>query len=327
MSQILHFFKDFFFFKSPVRAITDDALEFDGARVPIRNGIVRFTPDQSYSTGNFAQLREKHATLQLDSINGTKDRREDFFRQTGWSAQLLNGKTVLECGCGAGPDTEILASLGAKIMSVDLAGGDVAKRNLAGVGNVCFVQASIMDLPLKEKSFDIVFCHRVLQHTPDPAACMRHMARFVKPGGHFFVDTYADTWVQKWHWKYWMLPFTKKMDPEKLYHTLERCAPFLYGLTSFLLRLPFGKYVVYFFIPFRNYRFNPKYAGQTDAFFIEYGIHDTFDNLSPPYDIPLSAREMRRIGNETLDRPFEIEEWRTITMLRTIEDARQKDAA
>ena len=82
--------------------------------------------------------------------------------RTRWPSEFFSGKTVLECGCGAGPDTEILLSLGCKVLAVDLAGVDVAKKNMRDVSKVQFLQASIMDLPLRKKSFDFLFCHRVL---------------------------------------------------------------------------------------------------------------------------------------------------------------------
>ena len=88
-------------------------LEFGDTRVRVRNGIPRFTPDSGY-TDNFALLRQKHARLQLDSVNGTTDRRDTLLRRTNWPAEYFLDKVVLECGCGAGPDTEILLSLGAR---------------------------------------------------------------------------------------------------------------------------------------------------------------------------------------------------------------------
>jgi SAM-dependent methyltransferase len=67
---------------------------------------------------------------------------------------------VLECGCGAGPDTEILLKLGARVVSVDLAGVDVAQNNLGEQESLCLEQASIENLPFNTASFDIVFCHK-----------------------------------------------------------------------------------------------------------------------------------------------------------------------
>lgn len=273
MNCTIHeFFRNYFHLDGPLQEITDEKFVFSGRTIPIRSGIPRFTPDETYSTGNFSRLRERHSQLQLDSVSGATDRRDAILRQTMWPEDFFRGKTILECGCGAGPDTEILASLGAKVMAVDLAGGDVARRNLTRFDNVCLIQASIMDLPLAKKSFDIVFCHRVIQHTPDPEACLRHIMQFVKPGGHFFVDTYARNWTML-NVKYFLRPLTTRMNQEMLYTFIEKTAPFFYWLTSLILKLPYGQAINYFFMPFRNNRFLPQLRDKPDSFHIEYGIH------------------------------------------------------
>lgn len=102
--------------------LESDYLVSDSFKIPIRNGIPRFSPDVSYSSGNFSLLREKHATLQLDSMNCTIDRLETVLSRTNWDPVFFKDKTILECGCGAGPDTEVLAGLGAKVLAVDIAG-------------------------------------------------------------------------------------------------------------------------------------------------------------------------------------------------------------
>ena len=79
-----------------------------------------FSPEITYSTGNFSKLRENHALLQFDSINNKHDGRNTLFLNTNWEPSFFNNKTILECGCGVGPDTEILLSLGTKVIAVDL---------------------------------------------------------------------------------------------------------------------------------------------------------------------------------------------------------------
>src|SRR5688572_19989096 len=161
------YFLKFFEMEGEQFRLESDFLVSKTFTIPITNGIPRFTPDLSYSSGNFSLLREKHATLQLDSVNGTTDRLKTVLSRTNWPPEFFKGKTVLECGCGAGPDTEVLVGLGAKVLAVDIAGLDIAKENVPHP-HVQFVQADIANLPLKRSAFDIVFCHRVLQHTPKP---------------------------------------------------------------------------------------------------------------------------------------------------------------
>jgi SAM-dependent methyltransferase len=295
-----------------------DELVFGERRIPVRDGIPRFTPDLTYSTGNFSLLRERHATLQLDSVNGTRDRRDTVLRRTGWPPTFFDGKLVLECGCGAGPDTEILRSLGARVVSVDIAGTDVCRRNVDGMGTGCIVQADITSLPLRRQTFDIVFCHRVLQHTPDPQRTLAHILDFCAPSGAAFVHSYARTWQQMLRWKYALRPLTTRIDPERLYGAIERVAPALFRLTDWMYRIRGGRRLAYHCVPLLNYSGMAKFNGMSREALFEYAIHDTFDALSPTYDRPLGAALMREIAAQRLRRPFDILEEPTITLLRTL---------
>jgi SAM-dependent methyltransferase len=262
-------------------------------------------------------LRERHSYLQLDSRNGTTDRRDTLFLRTGWPPEFFAGKLILECGSGAGPDTEILRQLGANVVSVDIAGSDICQRNVAKIGRGCIIQADITALPLKRKSFDIVFCHRVLQHTPKPKETLEHILQFVKPGGSAFVHSYARTAYQMLTWKYALRPLTTRMDPERLYYVIKACAPPLFKLTNFMYKLKGGRRLAYFLVPLRNYSGVPKFSAMGQDAMLEYAVHDTFDALSPRYDSPVSARFMKEAAGRHLDKPFEVIEMPTITLLRS----------
>ena len=310
-----HFLK-MFEIKGEQFVLDRDCLVSKSHRIPIKNGIPRFTPDVSYSSGNFSLLREKHATLQLDSMNGTKDRLHTVLSRTNWSAEFFKGKTVLECGCGAGPDTEILVGLGANVLAVDIAGLDTAKKNVSHP-NVQFVQADIANLPLKRRSFDVVFCHRALQHTPNPAETLEQILPLVKDEGAVFVHTYARSFIQMFRWKYALRPVTTKVNPETLYGVIEWYSKSAFKLTTWLNRNFLTQYLAWVCIPFLNYRHQEAFKTKTDEFIREFGIHDTFDALSPKYDNPLPASHLRKIAAKCLRSPYEVIEQPTITLLRT----------
>ena len=307
------------FFALAGRSAVDcgDHLRFGDVRIPVRNGIPRFTPDATYAD-NFGLLRRAHSQLQLDSVNGTRDRHDTLLRRTAWPREFFRGKLVLECGSGAGPDTEVLLSLGARVLGVDLAGLDVARENVGRSPDAQFVQASIDALPLREKSFDVVFCHRVLQHTREPRATLAHLLRFVKPGGAAFVHSYSRSPYQMLRWKYALLPLTSKLPPRTLYRLIRAYAKPAYHLTNWTSRSGLGRRFNWVFVPLLNYRRADKFRGMSDERMLEYAIHDTFDALSPRYDRPLGADDMRRIAATALDRPFEVIDDRTVTLLRTV---------
>jgi len=309
-------FLDLFESKGKRLKIEGDWLLSAFERVPIRHGIPRFSPDISYSSGNFSLLRERHAKLQLDSINGTRDRLETILSRTNWPRDFFKDKTILECGCGAGPDTEVLAGLGAYVLAVDLSGLDIAKKNVPHP-NVQFVQADIMNLPLRRKSFDIVFCHRVLQHTPNPGECLQSILSFVKDSGAVFVHSYAFHFAQLFRWKYVLRPITKRIAADRLYQTIRGYATTGFRVTRLLNKYTITRYIAWVLIPFLNYRHQPAFKDKSDEYLIEYGIHDTFDALSPKFDRPLPWWRMRKIATQSLQADFEIVRTPTITLLRS----------
>ncbi len=310
------YFVKFLEMKGERFTLGDDCLVSKSFSIPVTNGIPRFTPDLSYSTGNFALLREKHATLQLDSVNGTKDRLQTVLSRTNWPSEFFRGKTVLECGCGAGPDTEILVALGAMVLAVDIAGLDTAKRNVPHL-NAQFVQADITNLPLQRKAFDIVFCHRVLQHTPHPAKTLDAILSLVKDDGAVFVHSYARRFIQMFRWKYLLRPFATRLNPETLYNFIKWYSRPAFKLTSLLNRNVLTRYLIWVCVPFLNYSHQDVFKNKSNKFLLEFGIHDTFDALSPKYDKPLRASCLKIIAANHLRLPFEIIEESTITLLRT----------
>ena len=79
---------------------------------------------------------------------------------------ILNDKTILEIGCGAGRFTEYLVKSSKLCVSVDLSLSYILqcfKKNK----NLILVKSDLMNLDFKTK-FDIVICRGVIQHTPNP---------------------------------------------------------------------------------------------------------------------------------------------------------------
>ena len=105
----------------------------------------------------------------------------------------LQGKSVLDVGCGGGILAESMAARGAVVTGIDL--GDkplkVAQLHLLESGqSVDYRLISAEDLALERpRSFDLVTCMEMLEHVPDPAATVRACATLVKPGGWVFFST------------------------------------------------------------------------------------------------------------------------------------------
>ena len=100
---------------------------------------------------------------------------------------------VLEIGCGLGTDGAQFAQAGADYTGVDLTNAAVElaqKRfelfDLRGT----FETADAEKLDFADNSFDLVYSHGVLHHTPDTAGAIREVHRVLKPGGRAIVMLY-----------------------------------------------------------------------------------------------------------------------------------------
>jgi 2-polyprenyl-3-methyl-5-hydroxy-6-metoxy-1,4-benzoquinol methylase len=162
-----------------------------GCQIPIVRGIPRFVPTEDYAAAFGWQWR-RFARSQLDSHTGTTISRDRLRRCLGGSLDVVRGKRVLEAGCGAGRFTEILLDAGARVVAADLSSAVDANHANCGRSRGYFVcQADIRDLPVAPRSFDVVLCLGVIQHTPDPEATIEALAGYVKPNGLLAIDHYS----------------------------------------------------------------------------------------------------------------------------------------
>lgn len=105
----------------------------------------------------------------------------------------LQGKRVLDVGCGGGILSESMAKKGAIVTGIDLGEKalNVAKLHSLESGVAVDYQC-ISAEALAERapaSFDVVTCLEMLEHVPDPASVIQACATLVKPGGYVFFST------------------------------------------------------------------------------------------------------------------------------------------
>ena len=105
----------------------------------------------------------------------------------------LQGKRILDVGCGGGILAEALALEGADVMGIDLAEAslEVAKLHLLESGlDVAYRMIPVEELAETEtESFDVVTCLEMLEHVPDPSSIIRACSALVKPEGKVFFST------------------------------------------------------------------------------------------------------------------------------------------
>jgi len=105
----------------------------------------------------------------------------------------LDGKHILELGCGCAEITRDIATTGAGRKITALEVDEIAhEKNLhiTDLPNVTFVLSGAQAIPLDDESVDVAFMFKSLHHVPldlmEPS--MREIRRVLKPGGLAYIS-------------------------------------------------------------------------------------------------------------------------------------------
>jgi len=124
--------------------------------------------------------------------------REQRYR-TQWHIPLLvpfaeaKGKDVLEIGIGNGADGVMFALNGGRYTGADLteAALEATRKHFDVLGlKGTFKKENAEELSFPDQSFDIVYSHGVLHHTPNIERAMDEVWRVLRPGGRAIIMLY-----------------------------------------------------------------------------------------------------------------------------------------
>jgi len=260
---------------------------------PVIRGIPRFVPSENYGA-SFGCQWNRFRREQIDACNGTRLSEHRWWTETAWDRDWLNGKWILDAGCGAGRFLDIVSRTeGCEVVGVDISNAvDAARETLTRRPNVHLIQASILQLPFRPGAFDGVYCIGVIQHTPDPASAIESVAGMVRPGGRLALTMYERRRFTRLYSKSWFRPMTRRMRPERLLTLISAAMPLAFAVTEVLFRLPVVGRLFQFVIPIANY-VNIKEMSLRQRY--QWAILDTFDMLSPAYDSPQREPEVAEL--------------------------------
>lgn len=107
---------------------------------------------------------------------------------------ITEDTSVLEIGCGEGGNLLPFLKAGCKrIVGIDMSKGKIENANrffedMEGSKNIEFIHADIYDVSAGEiGQFDVIITRDVLEHIHGQNEFMRHVKKFMKPGGKFFL--------------------------------------------------------------------------------------------------------------------------------------------
>ena len=105
----------------------------------------------------------------------------------------LDGRKVLDIGCGGGILTEAMATAGATVTGLDMAEKPLAVARLHQIESgldVNYLQGTAEELAHKEAGqYDVVTCLEMLEHVPEPSQVIASACQLARPGGDVFFST------------------------------------------------------------------------------------------------------------------------------------------
>lgn len=105
----------------------------------------------------------------------------------------VNGKKLIDVGCGGGILSEALAHKGAQVSGIDMGEAPLAVARLHAEESgleIDYQHATAEQLATeKPGEFDVLCCLEMLEHVPDPSSVIRACADLTKSGGDLYFST------------------------------------------------------------------------------------------------------------------------------------------
>ncbi len=109
------------------------------------------------------------------------------------AAEFLQGKTILDAGCGMGRHLYYASRHGRDVIGIDFSRAvDAAYHNTSHLAAAHVVQADLSYLPFRDQTFDFIYCLGVLHHLPNPDDALRGLVEYLKPHGEMRIYVYWD---------------------------------------------------------------------------------------------------------------------------------------
>ena len=215
----------------------------------------------------------------------------DYLALTEAQVASLNGRVVLDAGCGPGRYMAISGEYGAlDIVGLDLSlGGLLEARSLLG-DKACYhlVQGDIAHPPFKPGIFEIIYSIGVLHHLESPEKGFRALKSLLAAGGQLWIWVYGlanMSLTYRASHLVWLRRITRNWSTQEKFRLCQKLAVIFSLLYRYPLRL--AKKVL-FPDRYRQLSLNNEW----DRYSHDDLVYAFFDRLQPPYTHYLQREQL-----------------------------------
>ena len=128
-------------------------------------------------------------------------------RRRAW---LAHRKRVLDIACGEGYGSNLLAAAGAEVIGIDIAPDVIAHAKRAYPRqNLIFREGSCLNIPMDDKSIDLVVSFETIEHLDDHEQFLREIKRVLSDSGALIISSPDKR------------EYTDRIDNKNRFHKLE----------------------------------------------------------------------------------------------------------
>ncbi|MBK5284112.1 MAG: class I SAM-dependent methyltransferase [Bacteroidia bacterium] len=130
-----------------------------------------------------------HERASHDEINNVTYQRCQFAYE--FVLPLIEGKKVLDLGCGLAYGTALMAEHVNEITGVDYDESTIASNKLRyrNISNLTFIRAAVPPLPFSDNSFDVITMFQFIEHLHERKKLLQECFRVLKQGGTLILTT------------------------------------------------------------------------------------------------------------------------------------------
>ena len=122
----------------------------------------------------------------------------EHWHRYAWARSLVAGRDVLDCACGEGYGSRLLAESARSVTGVDVDAATIEHaRKRYGAETIRFVASDALDLPFDDDAFGAVVSFETLEHLAEHDALLSEFRRVLRPDGLLLLSspdkrTYSD---------------------------------------------------------------------------------------------------------------------------------------